>query len=133
MNPYYLYAEDDPDDVFFLKKNLHETDSQKELVTVNNGYELLQYLQGVSEGASYPTVIILDINMPRLSGTETLELLKTDDFYRLIPVVMLSTNPAPSDEAICERLGVTILKKPVNLEQWKSVSAAIRSYSEEAG
>src|SRR5215217_4408122 len=95
--PYFLYADDDEDDVILLKDMLQLSGSDKEVVSVKDGYAALQYLQKIQQGDTYPCLIILDIEMPRLNGKETLELLKTDDIYCLIPVLILSVNNSESN------------------------------------
>src|SRR5687767_12015340 len=89
---YLLYAEDDPDDVVFLRDMLRLSDRDHSLFTVADGFELIQFLQGIRQGETYPSLIILDIRMPRLDGIEVLQLLKTDDLYRMIPVIVFSNH-----------------------------------------
>jgi CheY-like chemotaxis protein len=127
---YFLYAEDDEDDLHFLREFLPLADATKDVVSVGDGFSVIDFLQHVKKGDAYPALIILDIKMPRLTGIETLELLKTDDLYRLIPVVMFTTTCNKSDDERCTRLGVDIITKPSNYAHWDPIVKKLCSYSE---
>jgi CheY-like chemotaxis protein len=126
--PYILYAEDDEDDVHFFREFLPGADAGKDFINVKDGFSVIDHLQNVKKGDSYPALIILDISMPRLNGIDTLELLKTDDLYRLIPVVMFTTTSNKKDDELCTRLGVDIISKPVNYAHWNLIIKRICTY-----
>jgi CheY-like chemotaxis protein len=128
---YLLYAEDDPDDVLFLRDVLRLSDREHSLFTVANGFELIQFLQGIQQGETYPSLIILDIRMPRLDGIEVLQLLKTDDLYRMIPVIVFSNHANESQKEACYRLDTEILSKPLYYTGWDNVIQKMRSYFDE--
>jgi CheY-like chemotaxis protein len=128
--PYFLYADDDEDDLHFLEEFLPGADAGKDLVNVRDGFSVIDFLQNIKKGDSYPSLIILDINMPRLSGIETLDLLKTDDLYRLIPVVMFTTTFNKTDDDFCTRLGVDIISKPLSYSHWNPIVKRLCTYSE---
>jgi CheY-like chemotaxis protein len=130
-NSYFLYAEDDEDDVILLQDMMELTGQKKEVVRVPDGYEVIKYLQNIGAGASYPSLIILDIHMPRLSGTETLELLKADDMYRMIPVLMLSVSHNDEIVNFCSHLGTEVVAKPGNFGHWYDAIQKICSYIDE--
>lgn len=127
-DPYLLYAEDDDDDVMFLRDVLTHYDIHKKLVTVSNGYDVMKHLQEVREGKAYPCLIILDLNMPKLNGLQVLELLKTDDLYRLIPVLVLTLNASEKDIDYCKLMGTEIIHKPVYYNGWEAVMVKLCSY-----
>ena len=126
--PYFLYADDDEDDVILLKDMLQLSGSDKEIISVKDGYAALQYLQKIQQGETYPCLIILDIEMPRLNGKETLELLKTDDIYCLIPVIILSVNNSESNTKFCSQLGSEIISKPKTFDGWGATIKKINEY-----
>jgi len=131
MGSYFLYAEDDRDDAYFFRDILRTQKQMNEVAYVANGYDLLQYLQQIKLNAAYPCLIIMDLKLPRLNGIDTLQLLKTDDIYRLIPVVILSSNISPADEDTCRQLGAEVLVKPDNHVQWNKVLLRLQSYSDD--
>ncbi len=129
--PYFLYVEDDEDDVLLLKDMLRLAGSQSEVIAVKNGFEAIEFLQQIKKGCTYPSLIILDMNMPRLSGKETLEFLKTDDIYCLIPVLMFSVNENEDNVQFCKHLGTETLTKPNNFNGWFNTIKKISSYVDE--
>ena len=128
---YLLYAEDDPDDVVFLRDMLQFADKDHPLITVQDGLEVIRFLQSIKKGEAYPSLIILDIRMPRLDGIELLKLLKTDDMYRMIPVLVFSNNADDSQKQTCMQLDTEIIAKPLYYSNWDAVIRKMRSYFDE--
>src|SRR5687768_2595184 len=85
-----LYADDDADDHFILKESFQKNGIEAEMVSAGDGREAMQYLENAQPGA-LPSLIILDLNMPRMDGRQTLSLLKKHPYFSSIPVVILST------------------------------------------
>lgn len=117
-----LLAEDDPDDQAFTRDAMTESRLANELIIVEDGQELLDYLR--REGhyaepakAPRPGLILLDLKMPRKDGLEALEELKADPTLRQIPVVVLTTSRADEDISRSYALGVnSFIRKPVTFE-----------------
>lgn len=130
-NTYFLYADDDDDDVALLKEMLLEKGATTSLASVSDGYELLHFLQEVAVNKAYPALIILDLSMPKLNGIETLQLLKTDDMYRLIPVLVLSARISEQQRIVCKANGAEIVMKPSSYEEWGSVLRKLHTYVDE--
>jgi CheY-like chemotaxis protein len=115
---YFLYVTRDTAAIDELEEVLHLVDRKKTLLAVPGGYELIHFLQSIGEGDAYPELIILTLQMPRLSGRDTLELLKTDDIYRLIPVFVFTSEENDTDENFCNHLGAELLSRPIGQKQW---------------
>ena len=112
---YFLYADDDPDDQDFFKSMVSEIDPSISVVLVNNGLELLQYLNNVVPKSKLPCCIVLDINMPIWDGIRTLKALKVEDKYKAIPVIMFTTSRSLRDNELSLMLGAQgFITKPVN-------------------
>lgn len=112
---YFLYADDDPDDRDFFKSMVSEVEPSVGVVTVNNGLELLQYLNNVVSAGTLPCCIILDINMPIWDGIRTLKALKVDEKYKNIPVIMFTTSRSLRDNELSIQLGAQgFITKPLN-------------------
>lgn len=98
-----LLADDDPDDVLLASLALRQVESDAAVVTVQDGEELLDYLfkreafDQRGPGGALPNLILLDLNMPRLSGLEALQRLRADPALRALPVVVLSGSESPED------------------------------------
>ena len=86
-----LLAEDDPDDQVLFYEFLRHREDIQILPAVENGVDLLAFLDGIPEHKELPQLIILDHNMPKRNGLQTLTLLKSIDRYQGIPVMMYST------------------------------------------
>lgn len=117
---YFIFVSNDIDVVSVFESALHKADAKGNLIAVSNGYDLIQYLQNVKKGESYPDLIILTPQFLRLNGTDLLQLLKTDDFYRLIPVVMLMPESNDELENLCNGLNTAHMLTPKNRSEWMS-------------
>jgi CheY-like chemotaxis protein len=112
---YFLYADDDPDDQEFFKLMVAEIDPAIKVVLVNNGLELLQYLNNVVSTGNLPCCIVLDINMPIWDGIRTLKALKVEEKYMNIPVIMFTTSRSLRDNEVSLMLGAQgFITKPIN-------------------
>lgn len=99
-----LYAEDDPDDRLLAEMAHRESGAAIPLVFVSDGEEALEYLRRSGRHAHrsdalQPGIVLLDLNMPRLDGGETVRIIKADSVLRRIPVVILTTSAAELDIA----------------------------------
>lgn len=109
-----LLAEDDSDDTFFFFDFLGKRSDIALLPSVTNGVEVIDYLNDTNSEGELPDVIILDQNMPKLSGKETLKALKSTSQYASIAVVIYSTYVGPQLADECLKLGATLVEtKPV--------------------
>jgi len=97
-----LMADDDPDDRFLVGEALTEASVRTDFRTVEDGEKLMDYLRRKGKYADpelspRPSLILLDLNMPRKDGREALKEIKADPDLRQIPIVVLSTSQAPED------------------------------------
>jgi CheY-like chemotaxis protein len=116
-----LYVDDDNDDCLLLSESFAATTSDASLVCAPGGQEAINYLNSVHD-ESLPSLIILDLNMPRWDGRQTLSYIKSHPEYASIPVVILSTSENKLDKEVCKRLGATsYLKKPFHYEGYRDV------------
>jgi CheY-like chemotaxis protein len=113
-----LLADDNPDDCELIKEAWAELPVGDRLLMVNNGTELMDYLcrRGAflsPESSPRPSVILLDLNMPRMTGAEVLMEMKQDSSLACIPIVVLTTSKAPKDIVQTAGLGVNgYMQKP---------------------
>lgn len=126
---YFLYADDDPDDQDFFTSMVNELEPSISVVLVNNGLELLQYLNNVVAKGTLPCCIILDINMPIWDGIRTLKALKVDERYKNIPVVMFTTSQSLRDNELSLQLGAQgFITKPVNHKDLRHLYSRFAEY-----
>ena len=98
-----LLVEDNPDHAELTRRALHKSGGNVVVTWVKDGQEALEVLR--REDTSGPSLILLDVNLPKIGGQDVLRAVKQDDRLRLIPVVMLTTSDAPEDVARSYGLG----------------------------
>jgi CheY-like chemotaxis protein len=129
-----LLAEDDPDDQYLINEALEENQLNTRLYIVSDGEELLDYLnrRGKYEDSQkwpMPSLILLDLNMPRKDGREALREIKADPKLRHIPVVALTTSKAEEDIANTYDSGISgYITKPISFTGLRDVMKAIDLY-----
>jgi CheY-like chemotaxis protein len=118
-----LIADDDEEDRFLLSsafKNLH---LPLEIYQVENGIEVFNFLNAIQHPDKLPALILLDYNMPFLTGAETLVQLKTIDRYKDIPVIIHTTSTNEKDRKECMEHGAAqFLPKASNYNQLLSTA-----------
>lgn len=121
--PTILVVEDNQDDLLLLVSAVEETGYDVHLETVQDGQEMLDY---VNRDGAYadpvtsprPNLILLDLRLPQMDGPEALEKLKQLPAHRRIPVVMLTTSWSEADIERCYDLGAaSFIIKPLTLDQ----------------
>jgi len=119
---FILLGEDDADDREMLKEVFASIDVSFILFFVNNGSEILSALEKLKDN-QMPCLVILDYNMPGLSGADILRELSTNERYKNIPKVVWSTSGSEKFRAICLELGaVDYVIKPNNLKDLEKVA-----------
>lgn len=121
-----VFADDDADDRLLLQEAFEENNLTCILDFVEDGVELLEYLE---KNGAIPSLILLDINMPRKDGKQILQEIKTSAQWRHIPVVMFTTSKSPEDIRTCYELGAnSFIVKPSSFENLLSVTDTIGKY-----
>lgn len=129
-----LMADDDADDRMLTKEALEESRVSNALYFVEDGEELLDYLNrrgkfADAEKAPRPGLILLDLNMPRKDGREALREIKADPDLRRIPVVIMTTSKAEEDVFRSYDLGAnSFITKPVTFERLVELMRALGQY-----
>jgi CheY-like chemotaxis protein len=129
-----LCADDDADDRLFAKEAWAETRILNELRFVEDGEELMEYLERRGKYADpasspRPGIILLDLNMPRKDGREALMEIKASAELRRIPIVVLTTSQADEDIFRTYDLGVSsFITKPVSFDSMVDVMRTVGKY-----
>jgi CheY-like chemotaxis protein len=105
-----LMADDDPDDCMIIREALKASRVKHKFQSVKDGQELLDYLRrqgdySEPDSSPCPSLILLDLNMPRKKGLEALMEIKQDLRLRSIPLVVLTTSSAETDIKRAYELG----------------------------
>jgi CheY-like chemotaxis protein len=129
-----LVADDDPDDRQMTKEAFQESLVLNDLRFVEDGEELLDYLKQrgkyAGQGAApLPSLILLDLNMPRKDGREALKEIKADPKLRAIRVVIMTTSKAEEDVVRSYDLSAaSYITKPVTFERLVDVVRTLGKY-----
>jgi len=116
-----LLAEDDDGHALLVMRNLQRAGMANQIVHVTDGQQVLDFVrcQGpfADRSTHQPLLLVLDINMPRLDGVETLRQIKADEATAKIPVIMLTTTDDPREIERCYELGCSVyVTKPVEYD-----------------
>lgn len=128
-SPVMLYVEDEQSDVYFMRRALKVLSVGWQLHTVADGREALAYLNGEREYADrrqHPTphFVLLDLNLPIVSGFDVLAMIRTHPDYLNLPVVIFSSSGRPEDRQRASQLGANgyILKPSSGADFHQTVS-----------
>jgi two-component system response regulator len=119
-----LLVEDNPDDVELTRIAFAKARIANPLVVASDGVEALDYLFARGKHASrnaadLPSLVLLDLNLPKVNGREVLQAIRADPRTHNLPVVVLTTSAEPFDVEASYALGVnSYIRKPVDFEQF---------------
>ena len=129
-----LLVEDNPQDAMLILRALRKINLANEVDVVRDGQQALDYLFREKEfagraGSGQPTVILLDIGLPKLSGLEVLERLRSDARTRLLPVVILTSSDEERDRLRSYENGAnSFVRKPLEFAEFAETVARLGVY-----
>lgn len=119
-----IMIEDDPGHARLIEKNIRRAGVNNKISHFESGTEALRYLFQPVVRDNGPVLVLLDLNLPDMSGTDILEKLKADDLLKRAPVVVLTTTDDQREIQRCYALGCNVyITKPV---EYETFSQAIR-------
>ncbi|HET6434755.1 MAG TPA: response regulator [Xanthomonadaceae bacterium] len=124
MDKEILLVEDNPDDVELTRIAFKEAKVANQLVVASDGAEALDYLFARGRYADrnpddLPSIVLLDLNLPKVDGREVLQAIRANEKTRSLPVVVLTTSTEPFDVEASYALGVnSYIQKPVDFERF---------------
>jgi two-component system response regulator len=119
-----LLVEDNADDEALTLRALNKNNIRNQLVVAHDGAEALEYLFGTgrysgSDTNLLPQVVLLDLNLPKVSGLEVLRQLRANERTKLLPVVILTSSNEEHDRLNGYELGAnSYVRKPVDFNQF---------------
>ena len=126
-----LLVDDDQEDLDLTLEVLEMTKMKLNIEIARDGVEAVEFLNKVydEEKRKLPDLILLDLNMPRMSGHEVLQYIKGNERFRTIPVVVLTTSKSETDIANSYAAGVScFVTKPVGLKEFQIVVEAVNNF-----
>lgn len=126
-----LLVEDNEGDILLIKEALESRRYVNEITILKNGSEALDFLmkKGMYSKAERPSLILLDINLPRLSGHELLAKIKSSKELKRIPVVILTTSSSNRDiQESYQNQANCYIQKPVDANDFEKVILEIEKF-----
>lgn len=133
-NQIILLVEDNPDDVELTLRAFRKSNILNEVVVALDGQEALDYLSGTCayvgrDMSVMPTVILLDLKLPRVDGLEVLRRIRADERTKLLPVVVLTSSKEERDVVESYILGAnSYVRKPVDFNQFVEATRQLGLY-----
>jgi two-component system response regulator len=134
VGAYILLVEDNPDDEELTLLSLRKQDLANDIVVVRDGVEALEYLFGEGEYSGrdalrMPSVVLLDLKLPRLDGLGVLKRLREDARTRYVPVVVLTSSSQDADVLTSYQLGAnSYIRKPVEFGELTDTVSRVGQY-----
>ncbi|WP_205509639.1 response regulator [Longitalea arenae] len=120
----FLLVDDDIDDIIIFQESLKKVDEKIQFFSATNGKAAIDFL--TDNINQLPSLIFLDINMPRMDGKECLKTIKQDERLKHIPVLMYTTSSQSSDIEETMMLGaMCFITKPWGVKELKILLSAI--------
>lgn len=112
-----LLIEDDTIEIMKLERTVSKLEVNHKITQAKNGEAALEFLNSDNR---LPDIILLDLNMPRMSGIEFLKILKEDDKLRYLPTIVLTTSENRVDLLECYKVGIAgYVIKPLKYEDYE--------------
>jgi CheY-like chemotaxis protein len=131
---YILLVEDNPDDEELTLLSLRKNNLAHDIVVVRDGVEAIEFLFGMGKYAGrdvsrVPTVILLDLKLPKLDGLGVLKRLRADERTRVLPVVVLTSSSQDADVIASYNLGAnSYVRKPVEFGAFVDAVSSLGLY-----
>jgi CheY-like chemotaxis protein len=126
-----LLVEDDDGHAMIVEKGFRWAGQPGTIDRVCDGVEAVAYVkrQGHYHDRPRPHLILLDLKLPRMDGHQVLQILKGDDHFKTMPIVVLTTSDADDDAHQAYSLHAnSYLVKPVNFDEFRQLIRAVSSY-----
>lgn len=126
--PHVLVIEDNPADVALVRESLDEHKLRCELTVISDGEKALSYFEQMdARKTGCPSLVLLDLNLPKRNGLEVLTRLRASGYCPNTPVVVLSSSDAFEDKSAAFRLGARLyIRKPTSLEDFLQIGGLLK-------
>lgn len=120
-----LLVEDNPADVGLICEAIEREGIQARILVLDDGDKAVRHLELLPEN---PALIVLDLNLPKKSGIEVLEYIRSSDHYRKTPAILFTSSLSPAERVRVDALGVSaFLLKSLDLIEYNRIGPAIKT------
>lgn len=127
--PRLLFVDDDQEDHMIMLQYFRDAACEKHVKFLTNGQQALDYLEAIDEPAHLPRLIVLDLNMPILNGSQTLFQIKKNRLFKDIPIVIFSTSENEIEKRKCLSMGaLDYWVKPVTYREGLEIVERLKPY-----
>ena len=129
--PTVLMIEDNPADVYLISEAIRQNEVEARLLVVSDGESAIHYLQGET---NLPAVIVLDLNLPKQSGIQIFEAIRSRPHYRDVPVIVFTSSLSEHDQSRIKPLGATAcMLKSLDLDEFNRIGSVVKQVLLDSG
>ena len=129
-----LLVEDNLGDVFLFREALKAAGVDYEITVINDGAQDLSFVEDPNQyGArGIPDLAVLDLNLPKVEGTEVLEAMRANPDLCKVPVAVMTSSPSPRDRERAVQLGARrFITKPLDLDEFLKIGSVLKELLQE--
>lgn len=125
-----LLIEDNADDVYLTELAIKESNINGNFLVINNGRTAIQLIEGlVNEAKKLPDIILLDVNLPKVTGIEVLKYIKSNSATANISTVVFTSSDSVADMKYCYESGADLfVRKPNSIQDLRSIMQYIKTH-----
>ncbi len=124
-----LLVEDNEDDVLLTQRAFRKAGIPNELIVARDGVQAMDALKGGPFDKSLPSLVLLDLKLPKMDGMEILRRLRDDSRTKVARVVVLTSSREEKDIQRCAELGAnSFIRKPVDFNEFLKAVQTISAY-----
>ncbi len=125
-----LLIEDNADDVYLTELAIKESNINGNFIVINNGKTAIQLIEGlVNENKKLPDIILLDVNLPKVTGIEVLKYIKSNSTTANISTVVFTSSDSIADMKYCYESGADLfVRKPNSIQDLRNIMQYIKTH-----
>ncbi len=124
-----LLIEDNEGDIVLTREAFEESKIVNKIMSIRDGYEAIRFFETLTKKSEVPHLVLLDINLPKVSGHEVLTYIKNSEKYKTIPVIMLTTSSSEKDIQKSYKNHVNCyITKPIDVSDFMKAISKIEDF-----
>jgi len=124
-----LLIEDNEGDILLTREAFEESKIVNKIMSIRDGKAAINFFEAATKKAEIPHLVLLDINLPKISGHEVLEYIKNSEKYKTIPVIMLTTSSSEKDIIKSYKNHVNCyITKPIDVSDFMKAISKIEDF-----